>query len=410
MRQKTHVQIVLPFLLFLAGIFQTHNANARGHFRAVDSMSAPVSEDHVFGQRIQFQSKALAGQKGVLIHLPEGYTEGSNRYPAIFVLDGGDYYEPFAGMVKYMSMYEMIPEMIVVAIEHGDRMKEFTFTKANAATGDWPTSGGAESFRQFLSTELIPHIDSSYRTHPFRILVGHSLGGLFALETLTRSPGLFQATIALSPSLYWNQFEWLKSAENRLGKFDSLKHFLFISGEQKDKEESGYLDKFKNWAAAKEPEGLLYKYRCFPEEDHASVAFPALYSDLKLLFKGWRFPGEAWETGPEKVKEHFQSLSDRFGFPVPITEEFLNGHALHGLQRHKAPDEAIRLFDFCLSLYPNSAGAYEGLGEAYEQKGMKERAAACYQKALAIDPARPNAKKKLEELQGKASKKLSGNK
>ncbi len=410
MRQKKDVQIIFSFLVFLTPLFQARNMNARVRFSADEIMRAPVSEDHVFGQRIQFNSKALGGQKGVFIHLPEGYTEGSNRYPVIYILDGGDYYEPFAGMVKYMSMYEMIPEMIVVAVEHGDRMKEFTFTKANAATGDWPTSGGAESFREFLSTELIPYIDSSYRTHPFRILVGHSLGGLFALETLTRSPDLFQATIALSPSLYWNQFEWLKNAGNIFEKFDSFKHFLFISGEQKDEEESGHLDKFKNWVAAKGPEGLTYEYRCFPEEDHASVGFPGLYTNLKLLFKGWRFPGEAWETGPEKVKEHFQSLSERFGFSVPVTEEFLNGHALHGLQRHKAPDEAIRLFEFCLSLYPSSAGAYEGLGEAYEQKGMKERAIEFFRKALTLDPDRQNAKKKLAELQERASKKISDKK
>ncbi len=400
MTQKVLVRILSSLLAFLAAIFQAHYAAVRGHF-SVAAQSANISKDHIFGQRIQFNSKALGGQKGVFIFLPEGYTKGSNRYPVIYILDGREYYEPFAGMAKYMSMYEMIPEMIVVAVEHGDRMKEFTFTKANAATGDWPTSGGAESFREFLSAELVPFIDSSYRTQPFRILVGHSLGGLFALETLTRSPDLFQATIALSPSLYWNQFEWLKNAENLLDKLDSLKHFLFISGEQKEEEESGYLDKFKNWVTAEGPKGLTYQYRCFPEEDHASVGFPGLYSNLKSLFKGWRFPDEAWQTGPEKVKEHFQSLSKRFGFPVPITEEFLNGHAMHGLQRHKAPDEAIRLFEFCLSLYPKSAEAYEGLGEAYEQKGMKERAIEFYRKALAVDPARPNARKKLAELQEK---------
>ncbi|MEE9390372.1 MAG: alpha/beta hydrolase-fold protein [Candidatus Aminicenantaceae bacterium] len=358
-------------------------------------------EDHIFGQRIKFKSKLLGEEKGVFIYLPGSYEKGSDRYPVIYVLDGGDYFEPFAGMVKYLSLFEMIPEMIMVAIEHGDRLKELTYTKANEKTGDWPTSGGAESFRKFLSNELIPYIDSSYRTHPFKILVGHSLAGLFAVETLPRSPDLFQATIALSPSLYWNQFEWLKKAESFLDRRDSLRHFLFISGEKKDEEQTGYLDRFKDLVAVKAPKHFFYEYRCFPKEDHGSVAFPGLFSNLKQLFEGWRFPGEAWEIGPDKVRAHFQSQSERFGFPVPITEEFLNDHAFHGLRRHKAPDEAIRLFEFCLSLYPNSAEAHEGLGEAYEHKGMKEKAREFYKKALELNPASTNARKKLDELKKK---------
>ena len=154
----------------------------------------------------------------------------------LYLLDGGDYFEPFVGLVQFLTMYEMVPEMIVVAIPHGDRMNELTFSPSNEENGNWPSSGGAESFHRFLEEELIPSIDESYRTHSFRILVGHSLGGLFAVESLSRHPGLFQATIALSPSLYWNQFEWLRSATTLFADVSTPRHFLFLSGEQKDEE------------------------------------------------------------------------------------------------------------------------------------------------------------------------------
>ena len=228
---------------------------------SANAQDSPALEDYVFGQRMQFDSKSLGEEKTVYIHLPAGYEEGSDRYPVIYVLDGNDYFEPFGGMVKYLSMFDMIPEMIVVAVRHGDRLKEFTYTKANEETGDWPTSGGAASFRDFLSTELIPNIEASYRTQPFRILVGHSLGGLFAVETLSRNPDLFQATIALDPSLYWNQFEWLKNAETFLDELDSRKRFLFISGSEKDEDEAGYLDRFKALVETKAPSGFV---KCTP--------------------------------------------------------------------------------------------------------------------------------------------------
>lgn len=401
MKRKMIFVLSTIFLLYFFGFSSEDYRHAAKHSFSSDFIGRDImisAEDHIFGQVIQFESKVLAENKTVFIHLPDSYKKREDRYPLLYVLDGGDYFEPFAGMVKYLSLFELIPEMIVVAIAHGDRLKEFTYTKANEKTGNWPTSGGAESFRKFLAEELVAYIDSSYRTHPFRILVGHSLGGLFAVETLSRSPGLFQATIALSPSLYWNQFEWLKNAETFLNKHDALKHFLFISGEEKDEEETRYLDEFNRLTETEAPEGFSYKYRCFPEEDHGSVALPGLFANLKTLFEGWRFPGEAWETGPEKVKEHFKALSEKFGFPVPITEEFLNGHAFHGLQRHEAPDEAIALFEFCLSIYPKSSKAYEGLGESYAKKGQEDKARIFYKKSLELDSENASAQKKLEML------------
>jgi len=359
---------------------------------------SPIIEDHVYGMRLRFKSRLTGEEKAVFISLPAGYEKGSFHYPVCYILDGRSYFEPFAGIVKYLSLYEMIPEMIVVAVESGDRLKEFTYTKANEKTGDWPASGGAESFRKFLSDELIPYINASFRTQPFKILVGHSLAGLFAVETLSRHPNLFEATIALSPSLYWNQYEWLKDAEHFLDGINIQKRFLLISGETKDKEETDYLNAFKHLASTKTSASDFYDYRCFPEETHVSVALPALFYSLKRLFQGWSFPGEAWQTGPEKVKEHFRSLSERYGFLIPVREEFINGHALHGLRRHKAPDEAIRLFEFCLSLYPNSNDAYAGLGEAYELKGTIDKAREFYQKALELNPDNEYAKTRLGKL------------
>jgi len=351
-------------------------------------------KDVIIGQRLAIQSRHLGESRTIYLRLPDKYEESAKRYPVLFILDGGDYFVPFAGMVQYMNYFDMMPEMIIVAIAQGDRLKEFTFTKSI----DWPTSGGAETFHKFLSEELVPYIDKNYRTHPFRILVGHSLGGLFAVESLARNPKLFQATLALSPSLYWDKFKWLKNADSMFEGKSSWKHFLFISCEPKDEEQTGYLDQFRKLTESTAPKYFSYTYNLYPEESHGSVAFPALYQCLKELYQGWSFPGEAWGEGPKKVEEHFKSLTDRFGFEVLIPEEFLVGHAAHGLQRHEAPDEAIKLLELCLTLYPESANAYVGLGEAYEWKGNVEEAKKNYEKALEIDPNHSLAKEKLKTL------------
>src|SRR3954470_12724648 len=96
----------------------------------------------------------------------------------LYVLDGKDHFFHTAGSAGYLAEQGEIPEMIVVAIGSTVRVRDFTQT-------DWPAGwiggGGAGNFKRFLSAELIPKVDRTYRTDGFRVLSGHSAGGQFAL-------------------------------------------------------------------------------------------------------------------------------------------------------------------------------------------------------------------------------------
>ncbi|GLK79585.1 esterase [Methylopila turkensis] len=75
-------------------------------------------------------------------------------------------------------------------------------------------TGGAETFLTFLEEELKPEIARRVRTDPARsALFGHSFGGLFALYALFRRPEAFSRWIAVSPSVYWENFTLLRFAE-----------------------------------------------------------------------------------------------------------------------------------------------------------------------------------------------------
>ena len=102
-----------------------------------------------------------------------------------------------------------MPEIIVVGIAYGaypgqegnNRTRDFTPT----AVQDFPSSGGAEKFFQFIRDELIPVIDTKYRTDPRdRTLSGASLGGLFSLYVLFENPGTFNRYKISSPSIWWD--------------------------------------------------------------------------------------------------------------------------------------------------------------------------------------------------------------
>ena len=66
--------------------------------------------------------------------------------------------------------------MIIVGVMNVDRQRDFTPDKIITRREN-NTGGGAE-FLAFLEQELIPEIDREFRTNSFRMLFGHSLGGL----------------------------------------------------------------------------------------------------------------------------------------------------------------------------------------------------------------------------------------
>lgn len=107
------------------------------------------------------------------------------------------------GIAQSMSsipdLKKQIPELIIISIENTDRTRDFTPTHSlnyldaeNIAS--FNSSDGASSFTQFMEKELMPQIESSYRTLSKNLIIGHSLGGLFAIDALLESPGLFEYT------------------------------------------------------------------------------------------------------------------------------------------------------------------------------------------------------------------------
>ena len=100
-----------------------------------------------------------------------------------------------------------IPELIVVGVPNTDRTRDLTPTRnASRPTGGSDPSlrgsGGGDAFLAFLRDELIPTVDAAYRTTDYRILVGHSFGGLMSLHAFLSEPALFQAHLAIDPSVF----------------------------------------------------------------------------------------------------------------------------------------------------------------------------------------------------------------
>lgn len=146
------------------------------------------------------------------VALPGDYADSvGKRYPVVFVLDGDGLFPLVSDVTRLLALSREIPATIVVGLSY-DRPYQQTraartrdLTPTISSTN--PRTGGAHSMLQFLNREVIPFVDSSYRTLGDRTLVGHSFGGLFALHALLESPGAFRRYLIGSPSP-WEGGAW----------------------------------------------------------------------------------------------------------------------------------------------------------------------------------------------------------
>ncbi len=173
-----------------------------------------------FGEARILHSKILKEDRPYWIYLPQSYKKdvsAKRKYPVLYLLDAESHFPWASEEVQYMADCLQIPELIVVAIPNTDRNRDLTPAHDPVV----PSSGGGVSFEKFLNEELVPDIDASFPTAPYRILVGHSLGGVLVVDAFLRRSGVFQAFIAMEPSVLWDNQILIQRA-NELSKTKDL--------------------------------------------------------------------------------------------------------------------------------------------------------------------------------------------
>ena len=102
--------------------------------------------------------------------------------------------------------------------------------------------------------------------------------------------------------------------------------------------------------------------------------------------------------GSDAGLARYEVLEGEFGREA-FAQRMMNAMGYRFLQRQRAA-EAVEIFKLNVSLYPQSANAFDSLGEAYTANGEKELAIESYEKSLQLDPDNDNAVQKLEQLKG----------
>ncbi len=252
---------------------------------AVPSFAADKPAPLIIGDTFTIESKVLGETRRINVYLPPGYAEAADkRFPVLYMPDGGmaEDFLHVAGLVQVSVGNGTMRPFILVGIENTERRRDMTGPTENAEDKKIaPRVGGAEAFRKFVRTELMPEVKARYRTTDETAIVGESLAGLFVVETLLLEPDLFDTYIAFDPSLWWNNEHLLKIAPEQLSKAAKLeKRFYFATSS--DAAELG--QRFADILSKSAPASIGWHYEPMPEEKHSTIYHPAALKAFRALF------------------------------------------------------------------------------------------------------------------------------
>jgi predicted alpha/beta superfamily hydrolase len=186
----------------------------------------------------------------ISVQLPLNYKESpKKRYPVVILTDANFYFPMLAPILHQYEKGGLLPPLILVGIGYKSfelmdslRVRDYLYPKA-IPSDEMKAPGGGQRYYQFMTQDLLPKIDSNYRTETNnRILIGHSFGGYFSLfallEQVAEKRNDFKGFVSASPSLWYNN-KYLFRLPQQLANAslsDTLNVFLSVGALETPKE------------------------------------------------------------------------------------------------------------------------------------------------------------------------------
>jgi len=237
-----------------------------------------------------FKASKIGRSFDLFISLPENYATSKQSYPVLYVLDAWHF--PLMAFLQNNNVYSRrMPPVIIVNIGQSPasdvmalRAQDFSPTPIPQSLGGG--GGGAALFLDFLENELIPYIDRTYRTDPAdRGLLGHSMGGKFALYALEQRPGLFQRIVAASPALFPDDPLMNSAARRALSAVSAPVRLDLSVGSDDELGFAKTATAFAKMLDELKPKGLDYRFTVYPGENHNSVRLASFPAGLYWVYR-----------------------------------------------------------------------------------------------------------------------------
>ncbi|CAM4413774.1 Predicted hydrolase of the alpha/beta superfamily [Pedobacter westerhofensis] len=365
------------FYLFLFLIYSSFSVNAQ----SFDTLS--------------INSKVFNAVRKIKVALPVGYNDYPNlekKYIVAYLFDAQSdgFFNFYKTTANYLAEQGYMQQLILVGISSDNRQYEFT-PKAQTKEGlkSFLKSGGADQLAMHMKNEVLPVIESKYRSISYNIGVGHSLGATFVSYSLLKHPELFNAVIAISPNFQYDNEQIVHKLDSCNDK-DIFNHkFLYLAHGNRDYTEEKFKSattKFDSLLNKRNFHGLRWKFKNLDNNNHGTTAmegiFKGLYelnsqltlsqSQIELFYKSKSFI--------ESVKDYYESASTWSSLKLPFVDDLNTmGYNCYYSGKNK---EAIQIFEWALSIYPSNLNLYDSMGEVQENTGNKGLALTYYTKGI----------------------------
>jgi predicted alpha/beta superfamily hydrolase len=243
-----------------------------------------------------FYSATLGNSRVLRIYLPGSYHTSTKRYPVIYMQDGQNIFAPGGGYgcwyvedaVDALARSSKIDEVIVVGINNtSDRTNEY-----NYGNGAW-----VEDYGTFIGDELIPWINTNYRTRtgPANTAVmGSSYGGNAALYLGWYRSDLFGMAGCFSSTLAWNDFALLNEIKLYNGPVKDVDFWIYAGESEKIDPDGNGIQNYGEWswdlAHTLLEKGWIYEedllFETGPGEGHNEAAWSSYVSKPIQFFFG----------------------------------------------------------------------------------------------------------------------------
>ena len=388
------------------------------HFQLNAQFSRNGNKEITIASLDSIYSDTLKEYREIWVHLPEEAKEGE-KYPVLYILDVPEQFYPINGIVGHLEKWDM-PQTIIVGIPNTDRIRDFTPTNVSASPGlPSKTSGGYNNFVNFMECELAPYLKNNYPVDEMSTIVGHSLAGLFVINTYVSHPRIFDKYLAIDPAVSWDDQTIVETAEALLQKNNYQNKSLHVAVANSTSVDTSRVRKMNDRHTehlranlnfydilVKNKQHLDATWEYYPDDDHRSLIIPSMYSGIKNLFSWYKFKarwlfntpkGYSKEELTDPYYTHFKTLSTHFKREMKPDWEFVNEVALFILDVHDLPKKAKGFFEINLHFYPDQSRSYVAMGDFYTKEKKKKDAIVYYKKAIEID-GNTDAQKKLKKL------------
>lgn len=284
----------------------------------------------LFGQATKehlIHSKELKSDRKIWVNTPEYYELRKDSFQLIFLLDGNnqslfDYTVAskrfLEGNSTDLSDFKA-PQSIIVGIQQGeDRWNDFADSIESA------------KFLSFLENEVIPFVIANYRTVNYKILIGHSLGGRFAINILLTRPDLFNAVIAASPAFpkeliqgIMRQFDSFFTSKF---PFDKALYFstTYLKGDGTEETFREFSETLNKYLGNKNEKNFRFKFNSSSTLGHGKSPYFSIPEGLHFIYSPslWQMETDSLFNGHSGsfsvVKNYVQRIKNRLGIPVSI--------------------------------------------------------------------------------------------